>query len=164
MGKLGPNFGLIMSPGQAWAIMAHGGPKFGPIMGPGQAWAHHGPRGAQVEAHNEPWASLSPSWPKGGPKFEPMVGPEQVWAHRGPWGAQVWAHNGPWASLATSWSFGRETIEGPEWALGTLGPTIAHGGPKFGPIMGPGQAWAPHGPWRAQGWAHNGPWASLGPA
>ncbi len=54
-----------------------------------EAWAHHDPRGAQDWAHNRPWASLGPSWPKGGPKLEPRIGPGQAWAYRGLWGAQV---------------------------------------------------------------------------
>jgi hypothetical protein len=71
-----------------------------------EAWAHHDLRGAQDWAHNRPWASLGPSWPKRGPKFEPRIGPGQAWAYRGLWGAQVWAHNGPWASLGPSWPMG----------------------------------------------------------
>jgi hypothetical protein len=51
--------------------------------------------------------------------------------------------------------------------VGKLGPIMAHGGPKVGPIMGPGQAWANHGPWGrgrigpiigpGQAWSHHGP-------
>ena len=78
--------------------------------------------GAQVWAHNGPWASLGTSCSIGrGNNIGPIMGPGEAWAYYSPWGAQVWAHNGP-----------------------KLGTRMDHGGRKVGPIMGPGQAWDHH--------------------
>ena len=69
---------MLTGLGETYICVAHHGPwgpMFGPVIGPGQAWAHHAHQpigGAQVWAHNRPWASLGPSWPMGGPSLGPQ--------------------------------------------------------------------------------------------